>query len=133
MLRKFGQVTAASSVWETSPVGMTGSTFLNAAVLLQVSLPPMILKSLILRRIEIEMGRIRTFNKNAPRPIDLDILIADRQILEPAIWTRAHLAVPLAEIYPDLLHPALGKNMAQIAHELFRPNEIRPRLDVQIV
>jgi len=132
MLRKFGQVIATSTVWETSPVGTAGPKFLNAAVLLQVNLPPALLKSLILRRIEIEMGRIRTFNKYAPRPIDLDILIADGQITEPAIWSRAHLAVPLAEILPDLPHPSWGKSLAQIARELLHPDEIRSRLDVRI-
>jgi 7,8-dihydro-6-hydroxymethylpterin-pyrophosphokinase len=59
-----------------------------------------LLKSLVLRRIEIEMGRIRIFNKYAPRPIDLDNLIADGQIIEPGLWSRAHLAVPLAELLP---------------------------------
>ncbi len=132
LLRKFGQVIAASTVWETSPVGTSGPQFLNAAVLFQGNLPPALLKSLILRRIEIEMGRIRTFYKYAPRPIDLDILIADGQIIEPAIWTRAHLAVPLAEILPDLPHPDWGKSLAQIAQELLKPDEIRPRLDVRI-
>jgi 2-amino-4-hydroxy-6-hydroxymethyldihydropteridine diphosphokinase len=132
MLRKYGQVEAVSTVWETAPVGTTGPSFLNAAVLLQVFVPPMILKSLILRRIEYEMGRIRTFNKYAPRPIDLDILIADGQIVEAAIWTRAHLAVPLAEILPNLIQPELGKNLAQIAQELFNPEEIHPRFDIHI-
>ena len=132
MMGKFGQVISASKVWETKPVGTTGPSFLNAAVLLQVFLPPELLKSLILRRIEIEMGRIRTLNKNAPRPIDLDILIADGQIVEPAIWTRAHLAVPLAEIYPELLHPVWGKSLAQIAQELIIPDEIRPRPEVRL-
>lgn len=132
MMGKFGQVISASKVWETKPVGTTGPSFLNAAVLLQIFLPPELLKSLILRRIEIEMGRIRTLNKNAPRPIDLDILIADGKIIEPAIWTRAHLAVPLAEIFPELLHPVWGKSLAQIAVELNKPDVIRPRPDVWI-
>lgn len=132
LLNKFGQVITGSTVWETAPVGTSGPSFLNAAVLLRVFVPPMILKSLVLRRIEIEMGRIRTLNKNAPRSIDLDILIADGQIVEPAIWSRAHLAVPLAEILPDLADPDSGRNLAQVAQELFRPDEIHPRFDVRI-
>jgi 2-amino-4-hydroxy-6-hydroxymethyldihydropteridine diphosphokinase len=132
MLRKFGRVIATSTVWETSPVGTAGPRFLNAVVLLQVNHPPALLKSLVLRRIEIEMGRIRTFNKYAPRPIDLDILIADGLIIDPGIWTRAHLAVPLAELLPDLLHPDQGKTLVQIAQELKRTDEIRPHPDIKL-
>jgi 2-amino-4-hydroxy-6-hydroxymethyldihydropteridine diphosphokinase len=132
MLNKFGQVIAASTVWETAPVGTSGPSFLNAAVLLQVNHPPALLKSLVLRRIEFEMGRLRTFNKYAPRPIDLDILIADGLIIEPSLWTRAHLAVPLAEILPDLPHPEGVIKLSDVARELCRPDIIRPRPDIHI-
>jgi 2-amino-4-hydroxy-6-hydroxymethyldihydropteridine diphosphokinase len=132
MLNKFGQVIASSTVWETAPVGTTGPSFLNAVVLLQANYPPALLKSLVLRRIEIEMGRIRTFNKYAPRPIDLDILIADGQIIEPGLWSRAHLAVPLAELLPDLLHPESGKRLDEIAKVLYKPGAIRTRPDVRL-
>jgi 2-amino-4-hydroxy-6-hydroxymethyldihydropteridine diphosphokinase len=132
MLDRFGQVIASSMVWETAPVGTAGPSFLNAALLLQANYPPALLKSLVLRRIEIEMGRIRTFNKYAPRPIDLDILIADGQIIEPGLWSRAHLAVPLAELLPDLLHPESGMRLKEIALLLYKPETIRPRPDVRL-
>jgi 2-amino-4-hydroxy-6-hydroxymethyldihydropteridine diphosphokinase len=132
MLNKFGQVMACSTVWETSPVGTTGPSFLNAVVLLQANYPHALLKSLVLRRIETEMGRIRTFNKYAPRPIDLDILIADGQIIEPELWSRAHLAVPLAELLPELLHPESGKRLEEIAKGLYKPETFHTRPDVKL-
>jgi 2-amino-4-hydroxy-6-hydroxymethyldihydropteridine diphosphokinase len=132
MLNIFGQVMASSNVWETIPVGTSGPRFLNAVVLLQANYPSSLLKSLVLRRIEYEMGRVRTFNKYAPRPIDLDILIADGLIIEPGIWTQTHLAVPLAELLPDLLHPDLEMRLSQVAQKLFQPNAIRIRPDVVI-
>jgi 2-amino-4-hydroxy-6-hydroxymethyldihydropteridine diphosphokinase len=132
LLNKFGQVVMVSSVWETAPVGTSGPYFLNAAVLLQANYPHTLLKSMVLRRIEIEMGRIRTFNKFAPRPIDLDILIADGRIIESGLWSRAHLAVPLAELLPDLLHPQSGKRLDQIAQELCKPDVIHARPDIQL-
>jgi 2-amino-4-hydroxy-6-hydroxymethyldihydropteridine diphosphokinase len=132
MLNKFGKVIASSTVWETTPVGTAGPRFLNAVVLLQAIYPPALLKSLALRRIEIEMGRVRTFNKYAPRPIDIDILIADGLIIEPGLWSRAHLAVPLAELLPELSHPESGLKLAQIAHDLQRPEAIRPCPEVKI-
>jgi 2-amino-4-hydroxy-6-hydroxymethyldihydropteridine diphosphokinase len=133
MLNKFGQVVATSTVWETAPVGTTGPSFLNAVVLLQANYPHPLLKSLVLRRIEIEMGRVRTLNKYAPRPIDLDILIADGLIIEPGLWSRAHLAVPLAELLPELIHPQSGKRLEQIALQLCKPDAIRARPDVKLV
>lgn len=132
MLNRFGQVITVSSVWETAPVGTAGPSFLNAAVLFQASHPPALLKSMVLRRIELEMGRRRTFNKYAPRPIDLDILIADGTIIEPGIWSRAHLAVPLAELLPDLIHPETGKKLDQIAEELCQPEVIHARPDINL-
>jgi 2-amino-4-hydroxy-6-hydroxymethyldihydropteridine diphosphokinase len=132
LLSKFGQVVACSTVWETAPVGTAGPSFLNAVVLLQANYPSTLLKSLVLRRIEIEMGRIRTFNKYAPRPIDLDILIADGLIIEPGLWSRAHLAVPLAELLPDLLNPNTGEKLAQIAREFCMPNAIHARPDIKL-
>jgi 2-amino-4-hydroxy-6-hydroxymethyldihydropteridine diphosphokinase len=132
MLSKFGQIVAASTVWETSPVGTTGPSFLNAVVLLQAIYPHSLLKSLVLRRIESEMGRIRTFNKYAPRPIDLDVLIADGQIIDPGLWSHAHLAIPLAELLPDLLEPDTGKRLEQIAQDLCKPGAIHARPDIKL-
>jgi len=132
MLNKFGQVVSCSTVWETAPVGTTGPSFLNAVVLLQANYPHALLKSMVLRRIEIEMGRIRTFNKYAPRPIDLDILLADGLVIEPGLWTRAHLAIPLAELLPDLIHLESGKRLGVIAELLCKPETIRARPDVRL-
>jgi 2-amino-4-hydroxy-6-hydroxymethyldihydropteridine diphosphokinase len=132
MLNKFGLVVSVSTVWETTPVGTTGPSFLNAVVLLQANYPHTLLKSLVLRRIESEMGRIRTFNKYAPRPIDLDVLIADGLIVDPGLWTHAHLAIPLAELLPDLLQPDSGKKLEQIAQELCQPNAIQARPDIKL-
>jgi 2-amino-4-hydroxy-6-hydroxymethyldihydropteridine diphosphokinase len=132
MLNKFGLVVATSTVWETAPVGTSGPSFLNAVVLLQANYPAVLLKSMVLRRIEFEMGRIRTFNKYAPRPIDLDILIADGNIIDPGLWSRAHLAVPLAELIPDLSHPESGRKLEEIANELCMPEVIRSRPDIHL-
>jgi len=132
MLKKFGQVVACSTVWETAPVGTTGPSFLNAVVLLQANHPPALLKSMVLRRIEFEMGRIRTFNKYAPRPIDLDILIADGLVIEPGLWSRAHLAIPLAELLPNLVHPESGERLEVIAELLYKPETIRARKDIRL-
>ena len=91
-----------SSVWETSSVGAPGPNFLNAALLAQTSLNQNSLKLKVLTPLESKMGRLRSANKNAARPIDLDIITFDRLLLDPVLWQFAHRAVPVAEVQPDL-------------------------------
>jgi 2-amino-4-hydroxy-6-hydroxymethyldihydropteridine diphosphokinase len=126
MLRHYGEIIAVSSVWDTPPYGTSGPRFLNASVAITTSFSPTQFKNLALRRIEIKMGRVRTFDKNAPRPIDLDIVIADGWIADSNIWDRAHLAVPLGELLPGLAHPTRGMTLAQIAQNFLLNADIRP-------
>jgi 2-amino-4-hydroxy-6-hydroxymethyldihydropteridine diphosphokinase len=130
LLRDQVVIEAASHVWETPPEGTHGANFLNAAILARTPLSPGLLKSLVLRPIEARMGRIRTFNKYAPRTIDLDIIIFDQRTLDPKLWTQAFVAVPLAELAPEVVHPDTGKSLAEIAQDLARNILLKLRPDV---
>jgi len=63
-----------------------------------------------LQRLELAAGRVRPY-LNAPRTLDLDILLYDALTLasptltipHPRMATRAFVLVPLAEIAPHLL------------------------------
>ena len=90
-----------SNVWETTPVGTVGPKFLNAAALVQTSLSPKQLKYQITRPIEINLGRVRTPDKNAPRTIDIDLLIWDDRIVDPELLNHAYIAVPVSELLPE--------------------------------
>ncbi|RPI97016.1 MAG: 2-amino-4-hydroxy-6-hydroxymethyldihydropteridine diphosphokinase, partial [Chloroflexi bacterium] len=75
-------VCAASRVYASAPVDAAGRinpdqpAFLNAAVLIETDYySPFSLKYNVLRFIETCLGRIRTADKFAPRPIDLDIAL----------------------------------------------------------
>ena len=121
---------AISSVWESPPAGTTaGKNYLNAAVLLSTALPLQALKSL-LREIEASLGRTRSVDKFAPRTIDLDILVADGKVVEPALWQYGHLAVPVAEVLPNLRHPESGETLSRIAAQLAAQSPIFRREDV---
>ncbi len=120
-LARFGKVKNVSSVYESVPVGFLDQpNFLNAAVLLETSLPADDIKHSALDPIEQKLHRVRDPNNvNAPRTIDLDLslfitptqsLVFDRDIL-----TRAFVAVPLAEILPEFVHSQTGQTLAEIA------------------
>jgi 7,8-dihydro-6-hydroxymethylpterin-pyrophosphokinase len=67
---------------------------------------------------------------NSARPIDLDILIFDKHIIDNEIWTQAHIAIPLAEFIPDFTNPETGETLLEIATRLERKYTLKIRPDV---
>jgi 2-amino-4-hydroxy-6-hydroxymethyldihydropteridine diphosphokinase len=126
-LAEFGQVRAASTVWETEPLGLADQPkFLNAVVWLETPLSAQALRGDALPALEAALGRVRTENKNAPRTIDIDLLLFNQQVLQlgkrhipsPEIQERPFVAIPLAEIAPDYVHPETGRTLRQMAEAL---------------
>ena len=106
-----------SSVWKTAAVGSEGPDFLNMAVLVNTSLTANGLKTQVLRPLEAEMGRVRSADKNAARPIDLDIIVFDGETVDGMLWEYAHRAVPVSELLPDLPSDS-GETLEQAAERL---------------
>lgn len=121
-----------SGVWETPPVGSAGPNFLNAALMAQTPLEQNTLKLQILTPLEAKMGRVRSADKNAPRPIDLDIILFDGRLLDPTLWHFAHRAVPVAEIQPDIRSEA-GETLKEAAAKFVSAGSIRLRADVVLL
>ncbi len=133
LLRKGCQLQKFSQVWETEAYGnLTAPNFLNLAVLVGTTLSVDQLKYDLLRPIESQLGRVRTEDKNASRTIDLDVVIYDGEIVEPNLWKRAFIAIPLAELVPDLTNPANKIRLAQIAARLKQETTAIPRPDILI-
>lgn len=105
----------ASSLYRTAPVGLKNQPdFINAVALLQTSLTPMQLL-VALFNIEARFGRLRSV-ANAPRTLDLDLLLHGDSIVDdvqltlphPRIYQRAFVLVPLLEVVPDCRIPGQG-------------------------
>lgn len=127
LLREKCQVLAVSHAYRTSPQGYTEQAdFLNMAVELTTPLSPADFKCEVLESIERELKRVRDpNNENAPRTIDLDISLWGSEVFaygtkpwrvpDKDILRFAHVAIPLAELAPDFVHPETGETLAQIA------------------
>lgn len=116
-----GKIFRTSSFFETEPVGYADQPwFLNQVFELETALPPHELLAWC-NEIERGGGRVRTF-ANAPRTLDLDILLYDDLIISapdliiphPRMTERRFVLEPLAEIAPDLPHPVEKKTVRDL-------------------
>ena len=105
-------LTRQSSLYGSAPVDAGGDDYVNAVVEVQTALPPHALLAQ-LQSIESAAGRARPY-RNAPRTLDLDILLYDQLVLNeaalviphPRMFQRAFVLRPLAEIAPALVSDA---------------------------
>lgn len=92
--------------------------FINAVVEVETDLDPVRLKGEVLAPIEEELGRVRTADRDAARTIDLDLLLYQGrpeqgvEMLDAQIAARGFLAVPLAELAPEMTLPGDGEEPA---------------------
>jgi len=132
MLRKAVQLEALSRIWETPPVGSPGPDFLNAAARVKTWLSMDELQAGVLRPIEERLGRVRTDNPNAPRTIDLDILVYDGITIDEGLWEQAHVCIPLSELLPDYTHPLRGETLSATARRFSQTTPLRIREDLSL-
>jgi 2-amino-4-hydroxy-6-hydroxymethyldihydropteridine diphosphokinase len=123
-LQEWVVILRTSSVWRTGPIGSDGPDFLNMACLVSTTLDATQLKLQVLRPLEAGMGRVRSADKNAARPIDLDIIVYDGQPIDGLLWNHAYRAVPVAELLPDLRSDS-GETLGQAAERLAAVEEIQ--------
>lgn len=119
-------VSKVSSLYKTSHVGKEKDQpdYLNCVIEIQTKLSP---KQLLveLQDIEHRLGRVRSY-KNAPRPVDIDILLynnmvlnsADLVIPHPEMHKRKFVLEPLVEINSNLIHPTSKKYITDLLKNL---------------
>jgi 2-amino-4-hydroxy-6-hydroxymethyldihydropteridine diphosphokinase/dihydroneopterin aldolase/2-amino-4-hydroxy-6-hydroxymethyldihydropteridine diphosphokinase len=118
-------IIATSKIWLTKAVGSGGPDFLNQAVLIQTELDFENLKNNTLQSIEKQLGRVRTADKYAARTIDLDVIIFDNQVMDPAVWTQCFIASPVSDLHPELQSPTNGSTLLDVARELQCNSDVR--------
>ena len=124
-LTALGRIAAVSSLYETEPIGYVAQpSFLNAVVAMETTLAPADILAALLD-IERDLGRTRTF-PNAPRTLDLDLLLVDDTVLtgdeltlpHPRLHERSFVLTPLAEIAPEMMHPILRRSISDLLFTL---------------
>lgn len=125
LLEHYGRVQGVSEAWESQAVGSNGPNFLNASVELTTDIEPSQLKERLARPIEEALGRVRTQDKNAPRPIDVDVMMVDGEAYNTDRWDNAFVLLPIAELLPEGEHP--------VTHERLRDAADRARKMIWIV
>ncbi|MBI9047805.1 MAG: 2-amino-4-hydroxy-6-hydroxymethyldihydropteridine diphosphokinase [Anaerolineaceae bacterium] len=106
-----------SSTWETIAVGSKGPNFLNTALLIETELSAEQFKAEVISEIENQLGRIRTSDKNAPRTMDIDIVLYDEQLLDKNLWKKAFVAIPMAELIPQQKHPSMNLTLEEFIRQ----------------
>lgn len=106
------QLLAVSSLYSSAPVEATGPDYLNAVAALDTQQAPEAFLQ-ALQTLELAAGRERPYH-NAPRTLDLDILLWGTAQLElptltaphPRMYARAFVLLPLQELGADLVSAA---------------------------
>lgn len=123
----------ASALYETEPWGVKDQNwFLNMVVEIKTDLSA---QDLLMKCLSIEkmLGRDRSREQRwGERPVDIDIIFYDNQIINTGILTvphprmheRAFVLVPLLELIPDFVHPVLKKSVSDLYDELDDVEEV---------
>lgn len=127
-----------SSLYKTSPQGFRSQpVFYNAACHFWTTLSPYQLMERLLE-LESAIGRQRTF-RNAPRLIDLDVLLYNRLVLNtpplvlphPHMTARLFVLKPLTDLSPHLIHPVISETVSDMLKRLPSSSESIVRIPWQ--
>ncbi|RDC64851.1 2-amino-4-hydroxy-6-hydroxymethyldihydropteridine diphosphokinase [Adhaeribacter pallidiroseus] len=121
---RLGAISQLSGIYETAAWGLENQqAFLNQVLAVETTLMPEELLRQI-NNLEAELGRVRLERWGA-RVIDIDILYYDQLVLQtqrltvphPELQNRRFTLVPLVQIVPDFVHPALQQSNLQLLEQ----------------
>jgi len=134
IFERVGKVNIISEVYNTTAFGFKSDDFLNCCVFLETELEARPLMKALLA-IEKALGRTRTKSKDyQARTIDLDILFFDEdsvdtktlKIPHPELHKRRFVLQPLNDIASKLVHPKLGKTIAELLEACNDKGVVKP-------
>jgi 2-amino-4-hydroxy-6-hydroxymethyldihydropteridine diphosphokinase len=105
---------AQSSLFRTAPIDAPGNDYINAVLSIDTALSPDELLT-ELQALERDAGRERLY-QNAPRTLDLDLLLYGQQTISsarlavphPRMTQRAFVLIPLLQLDPGIMIPGMG-------------------------
>ena len=98
ILGNYVEIVKVSKMIKTKPIGIENQPdYTNGAVKISTELNKDDL-TVLLKRIEDQMGRDRTVPKFGPRTIDLDIVVWNSEIIDDDYYTRDFLQKSVLEI-----------------------------------
>lgn len=122
-LKEYVDVVAVSTFYQTKAINRPNQAdFINGIFHIRTDISPRKLKFDILRKIEYDLGRIRSEDKYSDRTIDLDIAIygdmvineGDLVIPDKDIRVRPFIAIPLLELSPTLVLPDTEEKLSSL-------------------
>lgn len=132
LLTEHVTIQQVSSIYETEPIGFKDQPwFLNLVCVGETKLDPLGLLEFA-KKIESELGRVPSF-PNAPRPVDIDLLLYDVQKIEtenltiphPRMIERRFVLGPMIDIAASVTHPGNGKTMEELFLEMNDSTQVR--------
>ncbi len=118
-----GELFLEAPIYETEPVDCPAGSeaFLNSVIEIGFNGDAFELLGLT-RQIEADLGRQALRERNAPRPIDLDLLYFGNQIIDsevlvlphPRLCQRRFVLQPLADIRPELVLPGMTQSIGEL-------------------
>ena len=120
---RIGAITRESPIYEAEPWGISltpSPSYLNSVIAVETDLSPEAVLDILLE-IEIAQGRQRP-HPNAPRALDLDLLLYDAVVMDtpslslphPRIPERRFVLQPLSDIAPDTVVPNTGRTVKEL-------------------
>jgi 2-amino-4-hydroxy-6-hydroxymethyldihydropteridine diphosphokinase len=104
LLKALDKNICMASLLRTKPVGfLAQADFVNTAFSLNTGLEQNDLNN-YLKMIELQLGRVRTTNKNGPRTIDLDIVQVNQNIVDDDYYRYDFVKQSVDELITNTRH-----------------------------